>query len=64
MPDRWHILARFLLLPGKPTIGWCAECIDKDILSDRAHINRIGLVRLVELVEARGPGRVVREVSA
>lgn len=61
MPDRWHFLARFLLLPGAPTIGWCATCLDQDMLSDRAHIRQIGVKRLVELVDERGPGRVVRE---
>lgn len=64
MPDRWHFLARFLRLPGSPTIGWCHSCIDQDLLADRAHINRIGIQRTLELIEARGPGRVVREVAA
>lgn len=64
MPDRWHFLARFLRLPGSPTIGWCSGCIDRDILADRQHINLIGIPHTLELIEARGPGRVVREVEA
>lgn len=59
LPDRGHYLARFHQLPGTPTIAWCADCLPRDVLADRAIIVHLGLPRVLDLIATRGPGRVL-----